>query len=385
MRSRLTISTCLCIALIVFERTLLAQGLHNGSKLYVNGVTIFVDGDVNNSGLLVNGGSVGFTGDWNNEGTYDGDGRIEVSGKAPQVISNNDQGMSTLIIDGWGTKYVDGSLNISRELRLIRGIVEVSSNDILTLESGAAASGGSDESYVDGALAVEGKGYKFFPIGKNGIYAPIELLNVQGPIGRYSMEVFENAPPVSVEGAIVRKSLYWQRTDIIGEFGASRVAIDFERDFFENPNDITLLAGDNFDQPFTAISDLDRSAETDKIITRTPISAPIIMLGEISSQWTDADFYLSTALSPHAFHAENRSVKIFGDRLSDEQFRFQVFDRWGNLIFQSTSLEHMQKTGWDGRVSAGPALSTGTYPYRLSALDKTGKKFERKGIVTIIH
>jgi hypothetical protein len=28
---------------------------------------------------------------------------------------------------------------------------------------------------------------------------------------------------------------------------------------------------------------------------------------------------------------------------------------------------------------------TGTYPYRLTAFDKTGSKFERAGVITIVH
>ena len=102
-------------------------------------------------------------------------------------------------------------------------------------------------------------------------------------------------------------------------------------------------------------------------------------------KWCEADFYLSTALSPNAVQAGNRTVKIFGERLSEDEFRFAVFDRWGTIVYQSTSLESMATNGWDGRSITGAALVSGTYPYRLTAVDKSGKRFEKKGVITIIY
>jgi hypothetical protein len=33
----------------------------------------------------------------------------------------------------------------------------------------------------------------------------------------------------------------------------------------------------------------------------------------------------------------------------------------------------------------GVELTSGTYPYRLTAFDKTGSKFEKAGVITIVH
>lgn len=298
MNPGLTISIRLLIVLAVCRQAAYAQDLHNGSSLYVNGVSIFIDGEVNNNGQLANAGSISFSGDWKNKGYYYGDGLIEAMGRAPQLISQGDQPIHTLVIDGGGTKYLEGALNIKSELRLVHGIVEVSRMDMLLLEGSASSSGGSPESYVDGALTVEGTGYKFFPIGKNGTYAPIELLDVDKGAGRYAIEVFENAPTVSVENVVVKRSLYWRRADVAGHFSSSRVAIDYERSFFDHRDGIVLLAGDSFDEPLRVIHEVQQSAETDKIFTVIPVSSKILMLGELSTEWTDADFYLSTALSP---------------------------------------------------------------------------------------
>jgi hypothetical protein len=109
------------------------------------------------------------------------------------------------------------------------------------------------------------------------------------------------------------------------------------------------------------------------------------MLGEVSERWTESDFYLSTALSPNALNYDNRKVRIFGDRLVGENFRLQVFDRSGAAVYETTSLINMENNGWDGRALNGRELVAGTYPYKLTALDKTGRRFEKKGVITIIY
>lgn len=361
------------------------QGLYNGANLYINGTTVFVGGEVHNTGLLVNDGQLSFTTDWTTEGKYKGSGVLEANGDGTQRIFHDNQKVSRFYVNGWGAKYIHGRLNITDMFRLTTGIVHVSPEDQLQLDHNAVIEGGSADSHVEGAIAVKGTGYKFFPLGKNGTYAPIEFVDVKGKSPEFSVEVFEDGQPISVDKVIVRNSLYWQRTDQAGDFQGSPVGIAYEPEHFINPAEITMLAGKDWESPFMTITELDHSPETHKVISHIAIVAPIIMLGEISDQWRDADFYFSTALSPNAFNSDNRKIKIFGERLSDDEFYFAVFDRWGSLVFESTSLESMAANGWDGRSKNGQELVSGTYPYRLSAFDKTGKPFEKKGVITIIY
>ena len=372
-------------AFLIMPFNALSQGVFNETGLFINGVDVFVDGAISNGGEIQNDGLIVLSGDWKSEGKYGGAGILKVNGSAPQRISHYGQSVSSVVIAGWGTKYIKGELNISSSLTLENGIVEVSEADVLNVLEGATVIGGSPDSYVDGALTVEGTGYKFFPVGKNGNYAPVEFLDVQGESPQYSLEAFENAPVVSVEDAIVRNAIYWQRKDVRGKFGSSPVAVEYDRDHFEESEDIILVAGTTWDEQFLSIKDVEHSSETDKIATRIAVSSPIILLGEISERWTEADFYFSTALSPHASHSENHKVKIFGGRLSADGFHFQVFDRWGDQVYESISLDQMSTNGWDGRASNGRELATGAYPFRMTALDKTGRRFERKGVITIIR
>jgi len=382
MTTRLTIALFPAIGMLA-SSVCLGQ-LHNASNLYIDGVSVHVDGDVINNGRLDNLGWLAFNGDWKNDGYYAGSGTVEANGNTPQVIAHRGQRMSQLVIKGWGTKYIRGMLQIEEALSLQRGIVEVREAGKLVLEADAAATGGSPESYIDGALCVEGGGYKFFPLGKNGTYAPIEFLDVRH-YSKFAVEVFEDAPVVTSENTVIRHSFYWRRTDLAGHFGGSRIGIAYERDHFQDPANVILLVANTFEETFAAVTGLEHSTETGKITTLNPVSATIIMIGERSSRWSDADFYLSTALSPHAFHAENKYVKVFGDRLSADAFHFQVFDRWGDLVFESRSLEDMKRNGWNGRTVGGVELATGTYPYRLSAYDKLGNAFEKRGVITLVH
>lgn len=362
-----------------------AQGLYNGSTLYNGGTSLHIEGELVSTGTLQNDGMISFTDDWESKGLYKGDGIVEAIGTGTQVIAHHDQRIGSLIVNGWGTKYIKGRLNVSLELNLLKGIVEVSTQDVLRLKEEALASGGSPNSFVSGALTVSGNGYKFFPIGKHGNYAPIEFLDVKGSPAEYSVEVFENAPLVMLDNVIVKKALYWQRRDVVGKFGSSAVAVQFEPAYFENPDEVILVTGTDWENPFSSVSEVELSEEANKIVTSVAISSPIIMLGEISQKWTDADFYFSTALSPNAARPENRAVRIFGERLAEDGFHFQVFNRWGELVYENTSLAEMSSNGWGGHSLKGPELMGGSYPYRLTALDKTGKKFEKKGVITIIH
>lgn len=59
---------------------------------------------------------------------------------------------------------------------------------------------------------------------------------------------------------------------------------------------------------------------------------------------------------------------------------FLVFDRWGNNVFESTSLLN----GWDGTYKGQP-MNMGSYIWYLKATLRDGTKIERKGEVTLVR
>ncbi len=57
---------------------------------------------------------------------------------------------------------------------------------------------------------------------------------------------------------------------------------------------------------------------------------------------------------------ENKNFRIFGNHYTD--FSITIFNRWGEVIFSSTDLEFMKKTGWDGTYKGKP-MPLGVYTY----------------------
>jgi gliding motility-associated-like protein len=59
-----------------------------------------------------------------------------------------------------------------------------------------------------------------------------------------------------------------------------------------------------------------------------------------------------------------------------------VFDRWGNMVFNTTDLA----TGWDGRMqTTGEKCQIDTYVYLVSITDKDGHIFDHRGVVNLIR
>ena len=64
-----------------------------------------------------------------------------------------------------------------------------------------------------------------------------------------------------------------------------------------------------------------------------------------------------------------------------EEFNMQIFDRWGNLIFESNS----SNTGWDGYDRNGNILPAGVYIYKLTLRLSDGQRTTQIGDITMIR
>jgi gliding motility-associated-like protein len=59
---------------------------------------------------------------------------------------------------------------------------------------------------------------------------------------------------------------------------------------------------------------------------------------------------------------------------------FQVYNRWGQLVFQTTQ----QGKGWDGRLKGNPQ-DPGTYVWMAQGETYTGQVITQKGSVVLIR
>jgi gliding motility-associated-like protein len=90
-----------------------------------------------------------------------------------------------------------------------------------------------------------------------------------------------------------------------------------------------------------------------------------------------------TLYIPNAFTPNNDGVNddflAFGNEITD--FRMEMFDRWGELIFTSNDIYK----GWDGRSNGGSEISqNGVYVYKITVTDFRGKQHRYTGHVSLL-
>jgi hypothetical protein len=368
----------------------IGQSLTNQSNIFIPaGLEFHLDGDFVNEGFIQNQGSFFLTGNWKNTNVYQGTGRVTLNGDLDQTFFNNKNAVYHLEINGAGEKFISDRLPVSNRLDLILGIVNVSDMDTLLIANGASITGGSTESHVNGALTHQGTGYKFFPIGINGAYYPLELLNVNGINPTIEVEVFENAQPLTLPSNVtVFSNKYWQRKTINGTFLGSPLSIGYPiPDDYTNRHVIDILQSDALDNDFAILGNtrVEYNDPIPMVISDNLATRNVFILGEsIPADGIPGEFYLSTTLSPVASNSDNRYVKVFGNQLVENDFQFRVFNRWGLMVYETSSLEGMLQVGWDGRHK-GDHLPSGAYPFILKAVTKTGDVIEKKGVISIIN
>jgi gliding motility-associated-like protein len=64
-----------------------------------------------------------------------------------------------------------------------------------------------------------------------------------------------------------------------------------------------------------------------------------------------------------------------------QKYVFQVFDRWGSRIFETTDPE----TAWDGSVNGGEKASEGVYIYYILLTTTKGIEVEQRGEITLFY
>jgi gliding motility-associated-like protein len=91
-------------------------------------------------------------------------------------------------------------------------------------------------------------------------------------------------------------------------------------------------------------------------------------------------FFIPNAFAPEEGGDEaNNCFRIYGEDCFEE-FVLRVYDRWGEVVFETTDSENC----WDGNF-AGKEMNSGVFVYYLDAVLLTGEPFIRKGNVTLIR
>jgi hypothetical protein len=368
-----------------------AQNLSNQTSIFIpEGMEVHL-GDVNSSGFIQNQGTLHLSGNWQNTNVYQGLGTLWLTGDSEQVIFNNRNAVTDLVIDGGGVKTIRGMLPVSGHINFLHGLVDVQEGDTLYLTQNATVTGGSFLSYVQGPLTVEGTGYRFFPIGSGGGYYPVELLNISGIQPVNELRVITGLPDMKLPaGASVYSDVYWSRKTISGTFERSPLALSYaiDDDYAAN-HQVALFQGATLGELFNMMGDatITGSEGINKITSGSDLTGRFFLVGGVvplPPGGVEGKYYMSTSLSPRASNVDNQYVRIFGDQLSEESFHFMVYNRWGLMIYENRSLSSMMTRGWDGRHK-GEYLPAGAYPYVVKARTKQGELFEVKGVISIVN
>ncbi|MFO8053668.1 MAG: gliding motility-associated C-terminal domain-containing protein [Bacteroidales bacterium] len=92
----------------------------------------------------------------------------------------------------------------------------------------------------------------------------------------------------------------------------------------------------------------------------------------------------STFFIPNAFSPDGDGVndvfKPVGEFSAIEEYEFTVYDRWGNIIFNTED----PNEGWDGTIEEEPA-PTGVYIYDIYYKSVWDKEFTKSGSVTLLR
>ncbi len=167
--------------------------------------------DLQASGLMYLGGNISrsvpdnfgaFTMDEDTKLYYNGSGAQEISADDVDENGTDDFYFTNIQINNnGGTLTLEGELTVHGELILTKGIIQTSLSTPIILEDQAKISGGSSAAYIDGPIIKKGRtnGAPFtFPLGNNGIYAPIEIEAVSNASTQYTAQFMGCPPPIGI-------------------------------------------------------------------------------------------------------------------------------------------------------------------------------------------
>lgn len=156
----------LLLTILLFPTAVLAQVSVSGNTIMAtgNGVQISTNGGIVNNGTLTFGAGASLN--------LDGDQTLDLASGLTVPILN--------IINGGSRSLQTGSLTVTEQLNLTSGVLAVSNGSSMTINSSAQITEIDGTSWISGALTHLGNGTKFFPLGANGTYAPIQLENITG-------------------------------------------------------------------------------------------------------------------------------------------------------------------------------------------------------------
>lgn len=394
------------------------------------GAIIYVDGDIVNdhNGNIHNQGDIHFTKDWtNNEvaGCLDPTtGTVFLDGGTQFIKGSQTTQFNNLNCFGSGIKTLNittivggntGSLALNSDPFNLNGKTLVVTNPLpsgITRTSGYIISE-TDPSVGYGTIdwvignSISGSNY-IYPFGTiSGTYVPflfsLTAAGVQSALGSVAVATY----PTNVTANPNNLPLPTGVSNLQDDEGKESASSCLDRYWIINSNnystnpvaDITFTYRDlewdrtggstnNFASEGTlfgwmwngtqwksiTMETLDTIANTLRI-TSMQGSAPWTLKGK---ELICENFFIPNAFSPNGdskndfFRPRNNCIKTLD---------FRIYNRWGNLVYESTS---PADKGWDGSTPQGKDGNEGIYAYELNATLLNGNKIVKSGMVNLL-
>ena len=332
--------------------------------------------NVVNQGTIYLNGLISLSGNLRNEQSLFGkSGTLSLVGQN-QTIVTPPTTLGVLQVDGGGVKSLQGELIVRTSFALTSGVLLTSGQ--LTLLPNVQITGGSPQSYVDGFLYHAGTGAKVYPVGRNGTYAPATLLNVTGNDPVVGVAYF---PSPAIDGT----PFHWQQQTLSGTYRGSRAELTFtapNADYAAYRDEVMVLTAERPGPNFTSLGQASLREQGDRftISSDQPSALPILTVG-FDIPVNTKNLYLPNAFFSSAPNPEDQVVKVYGQRISPNNFYLAIQDVWGNVMYETRSWAEASTTGWRGPI--GSQEVTATYRYLLKGEFIGGKQFQQSG--TILH
>ena len=287
-----------------------------------------------------------------------------------------DASFGHLTVRGGGAKQIKGNLEVLNKLQLSSGILQTQEADRLIVAATATITEGSPASHIDGFLYHTGTGEKFYPIGKDGTYAPATLIDITGDDPTVGMAYFPSAKLSGTE-------FHWQQSVIDGTYDGSAAELTFiseNSDYRKYSDELVVLAGSDGSSGYVSLGQSSLNIRDDRftIVSAQSTALPMLTVGFDIPEDTK-HLYIPNAFSPTAPNAEDRCIKVYGQKISSRNFYFAIQDVWGTVVYETHSREEAAAQGWSGAANtSGVAV---TYRYRLEGAFIGGKRFQQTGTI----
>ncbi len=362
-----------------------AQSLFNQSSIVSvgTGQLLYVSDSVVNNGTIINNGDIQVGGLWQNNATYQpGQGQLTLTSSQTQIINHNNQSFTRLTISGGGTKIFGADITIEDELVMDNGILQSNGNAKIIINEGAVISGGSATSYIEGPLYHVGIGDKYFPIGINGVFLPVDLLSIQGSAPTIGVLLRVPNPNLAVEGNLVgvTDQQYWELDVISGTYDNSFVQLPLNEELFlESVQEAVVAQSSDLGTPFTSIGGTNFSGDVanGRVTSEVASTQKILTIGQNAEEAT-TDINVYNAISPNG-DGINDFLRIGNIELYPDN-NVTVYTRWGDKVFEMSNYDNIDNVFVGiSNVGKKKELLEGTYYYVVEKGD--GSKNENGFIV----